>query len=117
MSYKTNIEQKTMDNTYYRNVLYTTPDMQLVVMNLLPNEEIGREKHDGSQFISVEKGSGIAIVKDKRYILKDGSALVINANTYHNIIASKDGLQLYTIYSPAKHTFDCIQKYKEEPEC
>ena len=114
MSYKTNIEQKTMDNTYYRNVLYTTSDMQLVVMNLLPNEEIGREKHNGSQFIRVEEGSGIAIVKDKRYILKDGSALVVNANTYHNIIAGDKGMKLYSIYSHPQHKKGTKEKYKKE---
>ena len=114
MSFKINIEKKTIDNTYYRNVLYTNSDMQFVVMNLLPNEEIGVEKHDGSQFIRVEKGSGIAIVKDKRYILKDGSALVINKNTYHNIIAGDKGLKLYSIYSPPQHKRGEKKKFKKE---
>ena len=114
MSYKTNIEKKTLDNTYHRNVLYTNVDMQLVVMDLLPNEEIGKEKHDGSQFIKVEKGSGIAIVKDKRYILKDGSALIINANTYHTIIAGDNGMKLYSIYSPPQHENGTKEKHKKE---
>jgi mannose-6-phosphate isomerase-like protein (cupin superfamily) len=113
MSFKTNIEKKTIENTYYRNVLYTNSDMQFVVMNLLPNEEIGNEKHDGSQFIRVEKGSGIAIVKDKRYILKDDSALIINKNTYHNIIAGENGIKLYSIYSPPQHKRGTKEKFKK----
>jgi mannose-6-phosphate isomerase-like protein (cupin superfamily) len=113
MSYKTNIENKTIQNNYYRNVLYTNNNMQLVLMNLLPKQEIGMEKHNGSQFIRVEKGNGIAIVKNKRYYLSDGSALVIDANTNHNIIAGKNGMKLYSIYTPPQHDTDVKARYKE----
>ena len=112
MSFKTNIEIKTINNTYYRNVLYTNDDIQLVVMNLFPNQEIGLEKHDGSQFIRVEYWNGISIVKNKRYNLSDGSALIVDAETYHNIIAGVNGLQLYTIYSPPQHKKNTKEKYK-----
>ncbi len=37
-----NLEDLTLENKYYRNVLFTTKtkNMQLVLMNLLPGEEI-----------------------------------------------------------------------------
>ena len=114
MSFKTNIEHKTLDNKYYRNVLYTNGQIQLVVMNLLSNEEIGLEKHNGSQFIRVEDGSGMAIVNNKRYILKDGSSLIIDSGSEHNIIAGKNGMKLYTIYSPPQHKPDTKEKFKLE---
>lgn len=114
MSFKINIESKTSSNTYYRKVLYTNDDIQLVVMNLLPNEEIGLEKHDGTQFIRIEEGSGTAIAGNKKYILTDGSAIVIDAGNYHNIIAGKNGLKLYSIYSPPQHDPDTKEKYKTE---
>ena len=113
MTYKLNIENKTLDNTYYRNVLYNNDNTQLVIMNLLSNEEIGMEKHDGSQFIRVESGSGVAIVKGKKYNLSDGSALIINRNTFHNIIAGKHGLKLYSLYSPPQHEPWAKDKFKE----
>jgi len=112
MTFKIDIERKTLDNLYYRNVLYTNNELQIVVMNLLPNEEIGREKHDGSQFIRVEEGSGVAIVNNKRYLLKDGSAIVIDSGKYHNIITGKNGLKLYSIYSPPQHEHGIKEKYK-----
>ena len=112
MSYKVNIENLTSKNTYYRNVLYTNDDMQLVIMNLLPHQEIGMEKHNGSQFIRVEEGTGTAIVKNKRYVLQDGSAIIIDAYTNHNIIAGKNGLKLYSIYSPPQHDDNTKQKLK-----
>jgi mannose-6-phosphate isomerase-like protein (cupin superfamily) len=102
--YKTNIEKMTLQNKLYRKILYTSPQQQLVLMKLKPNEEIGMEKHVGiTQFIRVEGGSGIAIIRDKKYLLKDGDAIIIPSNTYHNIIAKSEGLQLYTLYSPPAH--------------
>jgi len=41
--YATNIEQKTTENSDYRNVLFTGKNEQLVVMSLKPREEIGME--------------------------------------------------------------------------
>ena len=40
-----NIEEKTLKNSYFREVLYTGPNSQLVVMTLQPEEEIGMEIH------------------------------------------------------------------------
>lgn len=39
--YVTNIEQQALENTHFRTVLYTSTNAQLVLMSLLPNEDIG----------------------------------------------------------------------------
>ena len=110
--YKINIENETEKNTYYRKVLYTNKYQQLVVMNLLPYEEIGIEKHNGSQFFRFEEGSGKAYIYDEKILLKPGGSLIVNPKTYHNIIAGKNGLKLYTIYSPPQHKKNTREKYK-----
>jgi mannose-6-phosphate isomerase-like protein (cupin superfamily) len=118
MFYKTNIEKDTEKNKDYRRVLDTNSKQQLVVMSLKPYEEIGMEIHKTiSQFIRIEEGSGYAIVDKKRVNLKAGDCIIIDPSTYHNIIAGKDGIQLYSVYSPPKHEPDCVQKYKDDPEC
>ena len=43
--YAINIEQEILANTNFRKVLYTGKHNQLVLMSLLPNEEIGLESH------------------------------------------------------------------------
>ena len=49
--YKNSIEQSTLANNNFRQVLYTAKYCQLVLMSLLPGEEIGSEVHeDGDQF-------------------------------------------------------------------
>jgi mannose-6-phosphate isomerase-like protein (cupin superfamily) len=117
MEFKANIEKLTLNNRYYRKVLHTTPQQQLVLMNLKPHEEIGMEKHSYiTQFIRVEDGTGKAIINKREYRLKDGDALVIPPNTTHNIIAGKIGLKLYTIYSPPEHDSNTIILNKEDEE-
>lgn len=101
-----NIEEATLENPYYRRVLATTSTMQLVLMTLSPQQEIGMEFHAGiTQFIRIEKGRGVAIVNGKSYQLMDGVYIIIPPYTWHNIIntATTEELKLYTLYSPPEH--------------
>lgn len=105
MAYTINIEQETLENKNFRKVLYTAKNSQLVVMSLLPKEEIGAETHQLDQFIRIERGVGKAILNGKEYELSDGFAVVIPFGTEHNIIntSATDEMKLYTIYSPPNH--------------
>ena len=117
-SYKVNIEGETVKNTFYRKVLCTVPGkMQLVMMNLRPTEEIGMEiHHHTSQFFRIESGTGIAIVGNKKYRLKDGDCVIVPPGTRHNIIntSKENELKLYTIYSPPEHEPGEKEKYRKE---
>lgn len=117
--YLTNIEKKSLDNNYFREVLFTGPHSQLVVMSLKPGEDIGMETHGGvDQFIRVEAGHGKAILNGAEHSLEDGSAVVIPTGVEHNIVNSSktDPLKLYSIYSPAEHPHGTIHKSKAEAE-
>lgn len=117
--YSINIEDKTLDNENFREVLYTAPHSQLVVMTLKPGEEIGLETHDDrDQFIRVEEGEGVAILGGQEYELEDGTAIVIPAGTEHNVINTSDDekLRLYTVYSPAEHPDGTIHRTKAEAD-
>lgn len=117
--YLINIEEKSLENDYFREVLFTAPHSQLVVMSLQPGEEIGLETHDDrDQFIRIEAGTGKAILNGEENELADGSAVVIPAGTEHNIINTSkvDALKLYTIYSPPEHPDGTIHKNKAEAE-
>jgi mannose-6-phosphate isomerase-like protein (cupin superfamily) len=116
MEYKGNIEKITLQNHFYRKVLHTTKNMQLVVMKLQSKEEIGLERHlKASQFIRIESGKAKAIIGDKTYYLKDGDAIIIPPKKYHNIINYGDeDLHLYSIYTPPEHSPQIKQKKKEQ---
>jgi len=114
-----NIEEKTLQNEYFREVLATGQHSQLVVMSLLPNEEIGMETHEiVDQFLRVEKGTGKVILDGVEHEISDGFAIFVPAGTQHNLIntSSENKLKLYTIYSPAHHKDGTIHKTKQEAE-
>lgn len=115
--YVGNIEQLTLENEYFRQVLFTAPHSQLVVMTLLPNEEIGMEIHANvDQFFRIEEGEGKVILNGEEHLIKNGDAIVVPAGTEHNVIntSADKKLKLYTIYSPANHKDGTIHKTKAE---
>jgi len=113
--YYDNIEEATIQNKNYREVIFSSPNLQLVFMSLNPGEEIGEEIHPYiTQFIRIEKGKGIAEIENKHFELYDGVAIIIPLNSRHNIINTskyKD-LKLYTIYSPPNHPYNRLEKNK-----
>ena len=65
-----NIEKDTIENENFRKVLYTAKHCQLVLMTLLPNEEIGMEVHAHiDQFFRFEKGEGKVFIDGNVYTL------------------------------------------------
>lgn len=115
--YCANIEEKTLANEYFREVLYTGSFTQLVVMCLAPGEEIGLEVHDAiDQFFRFEKGEGKVIIDETEYKVKDDSAIIVPAGAKHNIINTSlsEKLKLYTLYSPPNHPDKTIHPTKKE---
>ena len=117
--YSINLEEKTLNGNNFREVLYTTQRSQLVIMTLLPGEEIGLEKHEGhDQFIRVEAGQGVAILDGEKHALEDGVAVVIPAGTEHNVINTSDSepMRLYTLYTPPEHPDGVVHATKAEAD-
>ncbi len=113
--YNANIEELTLANTNFRQVLFTGKHAQLVLMSLKPNEEIGMEVHDNvDQFFRFEKGAGKVVIDGEENIVGNGSAVVVPAGSQHNVIntSQTDDLKLYTIYSPPQHPDGTIQATK-----
>lgn len=110
------IETDTIANNAFRKVVSTGSNLQLVLMSLLPNEDIGMEAHqDVDQFFRIEEGEGELDTKEYgTYPLKAGSSILIKAGTYHNIIAGDNGLKLYTLYAPPNHRNNILQNTKQE---
>jgi len=114
-----NIEKETLDNSNFRKVLYTSKHGQVVVMSLLPNEEIGMEVHETTdQFFRVDSGEGKVIIAGEEAKISNGSAIVVPAGNQHNVVntSSKNSLKLYTIYMPPHHKDGIIHKTKNDAE-
>ena len=114
--YLINIEKATMQNDNFRKVLNTAQNSQLVVMSLLPGEEIGTEVHDLDQFIRFESGRGKVILDGKEHDVEDDWAVVIPAGVEHNVINTSESekMKLYSIYSPPEHPEGTVHPTKKD---
>ena len=115
--YVTNIEKDSLGNEYFRKVLYTDKNMQLVLMSLKPGEDIGEEVHQLDQFIRVEAGTGTAVLDGVEHSLADGSVIIVPQGTRHNIInLGATSMKLYTLYAPPNHKDGTIHKTKADAQ-
>ena len=104
-AYIINIEATTLQNDNYRKVLNTAYYSQLVVMSLLPGEEMGTEVYDFDQYIRFESGHGKVILDGEAHDVGRGWAVMIPAGVEHNVINTthNERLQLSFIYTPPEH--------------
>lgn len=111
-----NIEEATLTNTDFRQVIFTAPHSQLVLMTLQPGEDIGAEVHDNvDQFFRIEAGTGKVVIAGEEHEISDGFAVVVPAGNEHNVINTGDEpMRLYTIYSPANHPDGKVHHTKAE---
>ena len=99
-----NIEELTVENTSFRKVLYTTPEMQLVLMSLKPGEDIGSEVHPNiTQFFRVEVGKGTVILNGIEKQIEHGR--YESSNIYGDGKAGKKIVKILSEVDPP------IQKY------
>lgn len=117
-AYVGSIERATLNNSFFRQVLFTGKHSQLVVMCLQPGEDIGDEvHHDTDQFFRLEEGEAKFVFEEtEEHRVGNGDAVVVPAGTRHNVIntSSSSALHLYTVYSPPNHPPGTIHRTKAE---
>ncbi len=119
-----NIHHATEMNKNFRTTLWTGRDMQLTLMSIPVNSDIGIEMHsDVDQFIRVESGRAKIYMGSCRNNLSemgsvDGNyAIIIPACTWHNIVnVGNRPLKLYSLYAPPQHPFGTVHRTKEDAE-
>lgn len=117
MAYTTDIYRATEENEYFRRVLFTTERSQLVVMSVLPGDDIGLEVHDLDQVLVFVSGKGYSLLAGERRALGPGTVVVVPAGVEHNIVNDGDTpLKLYTVYAPPEHADGTIHRTKAEAD-
>ena len=119
-----NIEHATNMNQNFRTTLWTGTDMQLTLMCIPVNGEIGAEiHHDTDQFIRIESGIAKVFMGNCKNSMREEAtidsrfAVIIPAGTWHNIKnAGNCPLKLYSIYAPPAHPSGTVHKTKEDAE-
>lgn len=119
-----NIDDATDSNMYFRSTLWTGDNLQVTLMSLKRNEEIGAEVHnDTDQFIKVESGRAKILIgrsAEEFYyqrIVDSDFAIIIPSGTWHNIVnVGTTDLKLYSVYAPPHHPKGTVHTTKEEAE-
>lgn len=119
-----NIDRAAMRNGNYRTALWTGKHLQVTLMSIPPNGDIGLEIHpDTDQFIKIEEGTGVAFMGNspERMNLKSrigaGDAVFVPAGTWHNIVnIGSRPLKIYTVYAPPHHPHGTVQRTKADAE-
>ena len=118
------IEKATLGNTSFRTALFTGSNLQLTVMRLARDEEIGLEMHaDRDQFIRIEEGRARVTfgpsedtVAETHHV-EDDWAVIIPAGTWHNVVnAGSSDLKLYSLYAPPEHPAGTVHPTKADAD-
>ena len=119
-----NIQCLAKQNPFFRTTLWTGTHMQLTLMSIPPQGEIGLEMHpDVDQFIRVEAGCGLVMMGESpetmycRQAVEANFGVVIPAGTWHNLVNTGSApLKLVSAYAPPQHPFGTVHKTKEEAD-
>lgn len=118
MNFNIDIVAATKANTYFRQVLSTGPNAQVVVMSIPPGSEIGEEVHEHvDQVLAFVEGSGVAILEHQESTVGPDRLVHVPAGLLHNVVNRGDtDLRLYTIYAPPQHVPGTIHRTKAEAD-
>ena len=116
------IEQKTLENTTFRTVVFTGEHTQLTVMSIEPGDDIGREVHpEHDQFLRIEQGTArVELSRTEGAVeeMHDAGAdwaIIVPAGVWHNVVNTGEGsLKVYSLYSPPEHPDGTVHQTKAD---
>lgn len=119
-----NIDCLTKTNPYFRTALWTGEHLQVTLMSIPVNGDIGLEMHPHlDQFLRIEDGCALVMMGKNKNALNyqqranSDFAVIVPAGTWHNILnIGRSPLKLYSIYAPPQHPFGTVHKTKAEAE-
>lgn len=105
-------------NSFFRQVLSTGPNAQVVVMSIPPGGEIGEEVHEHvDQVLAFVMGDGVAIMEGEEGPVGPDRLVHVPAGTRHNVVNRGIGdLRLYTVYAPPQHAPGTIHRTKADAD-
>ena len=118
MAFNVDIVAAAKVNAFFRQVLSTGANAQVVVMSIPPGGEIGEETHEHvDQVLAFVQGEGVATLDGQESPVGPDRLVHVPAGTRHNFVNSGSGdLRLYTVYAPPQHAPGTIHRTKAEAD-
>jgi mannose-6-phosphate isomerase-like protein (cupin superfamily) len=118
MAFNVDIVAAAKGNSYFRQVVSTGPNAQVVLMCIPPNGEIGEEVHEHvDQVLAFVAGEGVAVLEGEESPVRGDRLVHVPAGVRHNVVnrGSVD-LRLFTIYAPPQHAPGTVHRTKAEAD-
>jgi mannose-6-phosphate isomerase-like protein (cupin superfamily) len=110
-----NAKHLAKENDFFRNVLFTTPNSQLVVMSIATREDIGYEVHAVDQMFLIVKGDAEFEVEGESVFAGKYDVVIVPAGSTHNVRnVGGTPLKLVTVYSPPQHAEGTVHRTKDD---
>lgn len=118
MAFNIDIVEATRKNEFFRQVLSTGPNAQVVLMSIPAGGEIGEEVHEHvDQVLTFVAGEGVAILEGEESHVGPDHLVHVPAGTRHNVVnRGSFPLRLYTVYAPPQHAQGTIHRTKAEAD-
>lgn len=118
MTFNIDIVASAKGNNFFRRVVSTGPNAQVVLMCIPPNGEIGEEIHEHvDQVLAFVAGEGVAILEGEANQVGPDRLVHVPAGMRHNVVnRGSSDLRLYTVYAPPQHAPDTIHRTKAEAD-
>jgi mannose-6-phosphate isomerase-like protein (cupin superfamily) len=118
MAFNIDIVASANANNFFRQVVSTGPNAQVVLMCIPPNGEIGEEVHEHvDQVLCFVAGDGVAVLEGEESQVGRDRLVHVPAGMRHNVVnRGSTDLRLYTIYAPPQHAPGTIHRTKAEAD-
>jgi mannose-6-phosphate isomerase-like protein (cupin superfamily) len=118
MTFNINITEAAKENDFFRKVVSTGPNAQVVLMSIPPGGEIGAEVHDNvDQVLAFVAGEGVVILNGEESRVGPDHVVHVPAGMHHNVLnRGSFNLRLYTIYAPPQHADGTVHRTKAEAD-
>ena len=104
-------------NTFWQKEAYRDDNIQIVMMNIPADEDIGEETHEADQTTFIVSGEAQVVIDGHRSKAAPNHVVVIPQGAKHNIInKGSEPLKLFTVYAPPAEDPGVSFKTKEEAE-
>ena len=118
------IMHETAENCNFRKALWTGCKMQVTLMCIPSDCEIGLESHhDTDQLIVIESGRGVLTMSSRKEKCEHkkcvgaGDAVFVPAGTWHNIKNSGGcPLRVFSVYAPPAHKKGTVHTTKADAD-
>ena len=104
-------------NDFFQKEVYLDKRVQVVLMSLLPGEEIGMETHRADQTTFFVAGTGQAIIDGAKSSVSANHMIVIPQGAEHNIVNhGSEPLKLFSVYAPPAEPHGIAARTKADAE-